>query len=58
MKLSDHQAQTLFIVLGDTLQIAGGSVFTLSSEQRLKLYNDILMQQDHSIRELRAEPEE
>ena len=53
MKLSAYQAQLLFMMLGSTLKIAdGASIFPLTIVQRVKLYNDILDQQDSEIRDL------
>ena len=53
MRLSARQAQSLLVVLQDTLKghyIAGQ--FSYDADSRLKLLNDILNQQDAVLRDL------
>ena len=50
MKLSARQAQLLLIVLQESINIKG--YFSISSEERLKLLNQILDQQDRVLKKL------
>jgi hypothetical protein len=45
MKLTDKQAQTLYLIAFESLRI-NGNVFSIEHDIRQKLVNDILNQQD------------
>lgn len=55
MKLTARQAMVLLQTLRDTLPFSdGGGHFTFAGEQRTKIYNEILGQQDNVLIELDA----
>lgn len=51
MKLTDKQATALVLILSDSLEIKGGP-FVVNQEGRLILMNQILAQQDETVKEL------
>jgi len=52
MKLTDKQAQLMFVTLLETRSILGGSPFSLSQQARAELITQILAQQDDTLGEL------
>lgn len=50
MKIADRQIWYLIGILRDTLTL-DANIFSISHEDRLKLYNDITNQQDNIVRE-------
>ncbi len=54
MKISDKQAYLLFAVFYETCRIMG-AIAGISSEDRLKIYNEIVNQQSDTLVELNKE---
>lgn len=52
MKLTDKQAQLMFMTLLETRNISGGIPFSIDQAGRMALINQILAQQDNTLKEL------
>lgn len=52
MRLTDKQAQLMLVTLLETRNISGGVPFSINQEGRMILINQILAQQDETVREL------